>query len=68
MINQRKALSLFGETVREVGVLSLVFVPLDLLFRPAPVSSFFVIFLMGCGCLSIFTGIVLEAWQWNPPR
>jgi hypothetical protein len=38
MINQRKAFSLVGETAREVGILILVFIPLDLLVRPAPAA------------------------------
>ena len=68
MVNQRKTFSLLGETAREVGVLILVFVPLDLVVRPAAASQLVVILLMSLGCLLIFGGILLEAWQWKTPR
>ena len=68
MINKRKAFLLLGETAREIGILILVFVPLDLLFRPVPEGALVVILLMGCGCLLIFTGMLLEAWQWRTTR
>jgi hypothetical protein len=63
MIDRRKARYLMGETIRVVGILVLVFGPLDPLFqRPAPGVA--VLTPMVAGALSLITlGIIVEAWE-----
>ena len=65
MINKPRALSLLGETAREVGILILVFVPLDLFLEPGPISRPGVILSIGCGLVGIVLGVALEAWEWT---
>src|SRR5207247_1051014 len=62
MIDRGKARHLVGETIRDVGILVLVFDPLDALFqRPAPGA---VLAPMVAGALSLVTlGIIVEAWE-----
>jgi hypothetical protein len=61
MIDKGKAGRLVGETIRDIGILIVVFGPLDSLFQqPAPGSG--VLALMVAGGLFLITlGIILEA-------
>jgi hypothetical protein len=60
MINQRKALHLTGETIREVGILLVVFTPLDAFFQmdhpPVPLLGGIMILAL----LLIVIGLILE--------
>ena len=61
MIDKRKALHLAGETVREIGILLVVFTPLDAFFQmdkpPLPVITG----IMAVALLLILGGVMLEA-------
>lgn len=61
MIDRGKAQRLVGETMRDIGILVVVFGPLDALFQqPAPGVAILV--LMVAGALFFITlGIILEA-------
>ena len=61
MINQRKALHLAGETIREVGILLVVFTPLDAFFQmdKPPLPS--VGGIIAVALLLIVGGLMLEA-------
>jgi hypothetical protein len=61
MIDKGKAQRLVGETLRDIGILVIVFGPLDAVFQqPAPGSA--VLALMVAGALFLITlGIILEA-------
>ena len=61
MLDRRKLQLLVGETLREVGILVAVFVPLDSLFQPGQPSPLVLASGMGCGLLFIATGIIIEA-------
>jgi hypothetical protein len=52
-IDGDRALALLGETIREIGVLTIVFVPLDAVFAPSPVQTLAVTvaILLGTICL-----------------
>ena len=61
MIDRARARELLGETVREIGILLAVFVPVDAFFQassvaPAPVSVVVV-----CALFFMTVGIVAEA-------
>lgn len=63
MVDTRKALSLVGETVREIGVLVSVFGPLDAFFeREGPGLPFLLLTVVGGLCF-ITLGIILEAGE-----
>ena len=61
MLDRRKALYLVGETLRDVGVLVLVFGPLDAFFQADGARALFVAAAAGGGLLSVAGGIMLEA-------
>ena len=50
-----------GETGREVGVLLLVFVPVDAFFQAAPVAPFALVVVVVWALLFIGLGIMVEA-------
>jgi hypothetical protein len=54
-------LRLVGETVREIGVLTLVFAPLESLVSERPVDGKVLMTLMFGGVILIACGILLEA-------
>ena len=63
MIDRHKARQLFGETMRDIGILISVFAPLDAFFqreRPGwlPLGS-----VVACGLLFIAAGIMLGATE-----
>ena len=58
---KRKLLHLIGETSREIGVLILVFAPLDAFFQPHAASGRFVILAVGIALTLIIGGIMLES-------
>ena len=61
MINRRKAVQLLGETVRDAGMLVVVFGPLDAYFQAERVSAQIVVLFAAVGLLSIGLGIIFEA-------
>ena len=63
MVDKGKAQRLVGETLRDIGILVIVFGPLDAVFqRPAPGVA--VLAPMVAGALSLITlGIIVEAWK-----
>lgn len=61
MINKRRAVRLAGETLRDVGILVVVFGPLDAFFQTEEVSAGVVSLLAALGLLLIGWGIIIEA-------
>jgi len=61
MFNLRRAEDLLGETVREMGVLILVFAPLEALFSDVAVNNTLVAAMSLVGVLLAAGGIMLEA-------
>ena len=61
MLNWRRAEELFAETLREVGVLIVVFAPLDAAFGDVPVNTALVAALTFAGLLSVACGIIIGA-------
>jgi hypothetical protein len=60
MINWQRLETVIGETAREVGVLIVVFAPLEATFSEAPVSSGRVTAMFFVGLLVLAGGIMLE--------
>ncbi len=61
MIRGKKAVQLVGETLRDVGILVLVFGPLDAFFQTEQVSGGVVSLLAALGLSLIGVGIIIEA-------
>jgi len=61
MIDKRKAQRLLGETMRDIGILVLVFAPLDAFFQRERPGWFPLAVLIASGLLFIALGIMLEA-------
>lgn len=61
MIDKRKARHLFGETIRDVGILVVVFGPLDAFFQAEPTDGVALATIVACGLLFITLGIIVEA-------
>ena len=63
-MNWKRVEQLLGETVREIGILVLVFAPLDAAFaqQPADVDVLTAITLGALGL--IIVGIILETGEW----
>jgi hypothetical protein len=61
MLNWRRAEELFAETVREVGVLIVVFAPLDAAFSELPVNTALVAIWTFTGFLLVAGGIIIGA-------
>lgn len=63
MIDRRRAIVLVGETARDVGILVLVFAPLDALFQRGGPAAVIVVILVAIALISVAVGIMLEAWE-----
>ena len=63
MIDRRRAIILVGETARDVGILVLVFAPLDALFERGGPAAAVVIFLAVMALIFIGVGIIMETWK-----
>lgn len=63
VIDGRRATTLVGETLRELGMLVLVFAPLDSLFQRGGPPWTFVIRLIVLGLILVVLGIMIEAWR-----
>ncbi|HWC73745.1 MAG TPA: hypothetical protein VG454_07390 [Gemmatimonadales bacterium] len=63
MIDRRRAIMLLGETARDVGILVLVFSPLDALFERGGPEVVVVILLGIMALILVAAGIMLEAWE-----
>jgi len=61
MFNWQRAADLLGETVREMGVLILIFAPLEALFTDVLVNKTLVAAMFLVGVLLAAGGIMLEA-------
>jgi len=61
MIDRRRAFRLFGESVRETGILIFVFMPLDALFEQMPPGALTITLSMFVGLLFVFGGIIIES-------
>ncbi len=60
----RKRYELLGETLREIGILILVFVPLDILLQPNAAPHWWIIVIfVGIGFILIVLGIWIEAGE-----
>jgi len=62
VIATRKAQRLAGESVREIGILLLVFGPLDAFFEPSRPGDLFLALVIGGGLCCVALGIIVEAW------
>jgi hypothetical protein len=63
MIDTRKALRLVGETLRDIGILFIVFGPLDAFFEKDSPGLSFLVFVVVGSLFSIALGIILEAGE-----
>jgi len=61
MIDKRKARQLFGETVREIGILLAVFAPLDAMFQRESPETIVLSEIILLALLSMAIGIMIEA-------
>ena len=61
MLDWRRVNTLAGETAREMGVLIMVFAPLESVFTDIAVSGFFVAAMLVFGLALIAGGIIVEA-------
>ena len=61
MIDRARARELLGETVREIGVLLAVFVPVDAFFQAIPVAPFPLVAVVLCALVCMVLGITVEA-------
>jgi len=61
MIDDRKALQLLGESVREVGILVLVFAPLDAFFQEEVPHIPVIAAVVASALLFVAIGIMLES-------
>ncbi len=60
VFDKRKVRWLLGETLRDIGILLVVFAPLDAFFRNEPTALLPLALLFTCGLLFIALGIILE--------
>ena len=60
-MNEQKAISLFGESIREIGILVTVFAPLDALFQKEAPSAPLVGALVTAGLIFVGLGIMIES-------
>ncbi len=51
---------MIAETLREIGVLAIVFVPLDMIFTQGPIHVRVVAYALGIGLFLLILGIALE--------
>ena len=63
MIARREAVRLVGESMREMGILVLVFAPLDALFEPHRPGQLFLVLVIVGGLFGAGLGITIEAWM-----
>jgi hypothetical protein len=61
MIDKRKAQRLLGESIRDIGILVVVFGPLDALFQKERPRIALLAVLVACALLFMTLGIILEA-------
>jgi len=61
MINWQRAEDLLGETVREMGLLIVVFAPLDAIYADAPMNRMLLAIMLFFGLLLVAIGILIEA-------
>ena len=61
MIDKRKALRLLGESIRDIGILVVVFAPLDAFFQKDRPSAVVVILIIILALIFVGIGIMLEA-------
>ncbi|PYP69762.1 MAG: hypothetical protein DMD41_16345 [Gemmatimonadetes bacterium] len=61
MIDRRKVQRLLGETIRDIGILIVVFGPLDAFFQKERPSFLLLALVVAFGLLFIAVGIILEA-------
>ena len=54
---------LLGESIRDIGILVLVFAPLDAAFAEGPIDVMLVTFLAGWALVAIALGIVVEVGE-----
>jgi hypothetical protein len=63
MLDPREFPRLVGESIRECGILFMVFGPLDAFFEPERPGSLFLALVLGGGLCSVVLGIILESWM-----
>lgn len=67
MIDTRRALGLVGETLRDIGILVIVFGPLDAFFEKDRPGLLFLVLVVVGSLFSIALGIILEAGEPGGP-
>jgi hypothetical protein len=63
VIDTRKAVGLVGETLNDIGILVIVFGPLDAFFESEGPGLLFLVFAVVGGLFFITLGIILEAGE-----
>ena len=61
MIDKGKARHLVGETIRDIGILIVVFGPLDAIFQKERPSELLIALMVVFGLLSVTFGIIIES-------
>jgi hypothetical protein len=61
MIDWQRAEDLLGETVREMGLLIVVFAPLDAIYADTPMNHLLLATMLFFGLLLVGIGILIEA-------
>lgn len=63
MLDANRVIRRLGETLREMGLLMMVFVPIDALFAERDVSPELIVWIMVAGFVFITCGILIgESW------
>jgi hypothetical protein len=62
MIATREAQRLAGESIREMGILLLVFGPLDAFFEPGRPGDLRLVLVIAGSLCCVTVGIIVEAW------
>ena len=68
MIDKRRAQLLLGETIREGGILVVVFGPLDALFQKEGPGELIVALMVSIGLLLLTLGIIIESMDQTGSR
>jgi hypothetical protein len=63
VLNWRRAKQLVGETAREIGILMLVFAPLESAFADRPIESGSMVMIILVSLLVIGWGILMESGE-----
>jgi hypothetical protein len=61
MFNWKRVRRVVGETLREIGILTIVFVPLDAAFAPGALKPLTLSLMVAAAASAIVCGIIMES-------